>query len=77
MLKAVQGAKKVKEAETLKIANLPDAVGFRAWKIAARNEVAAGSGRDDKGLQWILKVEADGTTLTSSRTPAKSSGPSM
>jgi hypothetical protein len=63
VVKALNSVRKVKEAETLKISNLPDAVGFRAWKIVVRNEVAAGSGRDDKGLRWILEVEADGVTF--------------
>ena len=48
---------KVKEAESIKIAALPDIVGFEAWKIQVRKQVMAASGRRDEAFQWIMEVK--------------------
>ena len=52
-----------KEAESVKIAALPNAPQFRGWKLALRAEVAAASGAPEAGFIWIKRVEAKETTL--------------
>ena len=48
---------KVKEAETIKLAQLPEIAQFDAWKIGVRKQVMAASGRRDEAFQWIMEVE--------------------
>ena len=51
--------KKIKEAESIKIAAFPEPVQFRTWKASVRTEVtaAAGPGRSDPAFHWILSVD--------------------
>ena len=51
--------KKIKEAESIKIAAFPEPVQFRTWKASVRTEVtaAAGPGRSDAAFHWILTVD--------------------
>ena len=47
----------VKEAETIRVAPLPNAGGFRAWRLALITEVTAASGRGDQAFAWLHFVE--------------------
>ena len=41
----------------MKIPALPEMAGFRAWRVALRDEVVAASGRGDAAFAWIQQVE--------------------
>ena len=51
---------------------LPDAVRFKAWRIATRTEVVSASGRQDDALKWLMKAEADDATIESLKKPGSS-----
>ena len=53
----------MKEADQVKLHQLPSATGFKAWRSALRKEVAAASGVGQDAFQWVLEVEAPGTTF--------------
>jgi hypothetical protein len=55
----VAPSKKVKEADSVKIAAFPEPIQFRGWKASVRTEItaAAGPGRCDAAFSWLLKVE--------------------
>ena len=58
LLKALTGqSKRLKEATEIKLPAMPDAVGFKQWKLTVRSKVADASGRGDDGLRWVMKVE--------------------
>ena len=42
---------------------MPTVHGFRAWKLALRDEVASVSMAGERGFQWVLSVEKPGATL--------------
>jgi hypothetical protein len=65
--------KRTKEADTVKISKFPDAVGFKAWKQETRSEITSASGKGDKTLAWLMKLDEAGTTFESLRTVASSS----
>ena len=52
-----QVLRKIKEADQVKIPALPEMAGFRAWRVALRDEVVAASGRGDAAFAWIQLVE--------------------
>jgi hypothetical protein len=53
-----------REAEMIKLpSELPNAAGFRLWKIHLRTEVMAASGRGRDAFQWILRTEMAGSTM--------------
>ena len=54
---------KPKEAESVKIPNIPQAPAFRNWKSAVREEVVAASGYPEQGFAWISEVEASGAKI--------------
>ena len=54
---AVVVASRAKEAETIKIAQLPNPIQFQAWQDSVRHEIAAASGRHRQAFPWILRVE--------------------
>ena len=54
---------KRKEAETVKVPAIPTATGFRAWKLALRDEISGASGAPDQAFSWIMKVEREGITV--------------
>ena len=53
---------KRKEADSVRVPQLPKAPGFRAWKMALRDEIAGASGSPQEAFAWILKVEKPGIT---------------
>jgi hypothetical protein len=55
----VAPTKKVKEADSVKIAAFPEPIQFRGWKASVRTEItaAAGPGRCDAAFSWLLRVE--------------------
>ncbi len=46
---------KRKEADSVRIPNLPKAPQFRSWKLATRDEVASASGDPDAGFKGFVK----------------------
>ena len=54
---------RIKEAEAIKLPPMPNALGFRAWKLQVWDEVAGASGNPDKAFQWLKKVEKEGTAI--------------
>jgi hypothetical protein len=55
--------RKIKEADSVKVQPLPEMPGFRAWKVALRDEVVAASGRGDEAFAWIQRVERSDATM--------------
>ena len=59
-------SKKSREAETVKISAIPEnPVKFKAWKSDVRAQIAASSGKADKGLVWALEIERESATFAS------------
>ena len=66
------GSRKTKEAETVKLSAIPEnPVKFKAWKSDVRAQIAAASGKADKGLIWALEVEKETATFGSLRDSGK------
>ena len=47
---------KVKEADTIKLADQPTPESYRHWKNAVREEIRAASDKPDKGWEWLAEV---------------------
>ena len=61
----------VKEAESIKLPEIPKPETYRSWKTATREEIRAASDQPDEALKWVLEVydkDADHKTL---REPGK------
>ena len=42
---------------------MPNAAGFRAWKLQLCNEVTGASGNPEEAFKWLKKVEKEGITI--------------
>ena len=47
---------KVKEADTIKLADQPTPESYRRWKNAVREEIRAASDKPDKAWEWLAEV---------------------
>jgi hypothetical protein len=57
-------SKRTKEAETVKLSAIPEnPVKFKAWKSDVRAQIAASSGKADKGLVWERALGSPYTNL--------------
>ena len=52
-----------KEAEQVRIPNLPKAPQLCSWRLAARDEVGSASGDPDAGFAWTRQTELQGATM--------------
>ena len=63
---------KTKEADSIKLPQLPTSAQFKAWKNSVRSKVSAASKFPKEAFDWIIAVEADDVTYDAlSTTPAK------
>ncbi len=60
---AAGAAIRVREADSVKLPNLPDVGGFRQWKRTARAAICAASGRGGAVFSWVLAAEDPTATL--------------
>ena len=56
---------RVREADSVKISNYPNAINFRAWQSAVRLEVVSASGVGEEAFDWIIVTELPDTTFGS------------
>ena len=54
----VRSAKKVKEADAIKVPAFTTPQRYPAWKAAVRNEITAASGRGDEAFLWAMRPES-------------------
>ena len=47
----------------MKVPPIPNAPGFRAWKLSLRDEISGASGAPDVAFAWVVKVEKQGITM--------------
>ena len=53
---------KLKEPDSIKIKEFPEAHAFEAWKIHIRGKIDAASGGSDEAFEWIMEVEDSNVT---------------
>ena len=54
--KSSESKPKVKEADTIKLADQPTPESYRHWKNAVREEIRAASDKPDKAWEWLAEV---------------------
>ena len=69
MSRGSENRARVREADSIKIAQFPNAVNFRSWQSTVRQEVTAASGMGEVCFKWIIEVEARTTTHDSLADP--------
>ena len=62
-MQSTTGGLRAKEADAVDIPSRPKPSNYRSWKLSVVESVVAASAMPDLSFEWMLGVQAEGTTL--------------